>query len=139
MRKRSARFYWAAMALGLVLPAAALLLRDRLPGSWSGVLIGVGAGIIGAALSGLLTLRWERRDPALARQNEIAARDERTAAIRSRAKARAGDILQWCVMGLAWLSILADAPLWLTLAAVGAFLLYSILSLAFMIRLEREM
>ena len=139
MRKRSARFYWAAMALGLVLPAAALLLRDRLPGSWSGVFIGVGAGIFGAALSGLLTLRWERRDPALARQNEIAARDERTAAIRSRAKARAGDILQWCVMGLAWLSILADAPLWLTLAAVGAFLLYSILSLAFMIRLEREM
>ena len=139
MRKRSARFYWAAMALSLVLPAAALLLRDRLPGSWSGVLIGVGAGIIGAALSGLLTLRWERRDPALARQNEIAARDERTAAIRSRSKARAGDILQWCVMGLAWLSILADAPLWLTLAAVGVFLLYSILSLAFMIRLEREM
>ena len=139
MRKRSARFYWAAMALGLVLPAAALLLRDRFPGSWSGVLIGVGAGIFGAALSGLLMLRWERRDPALARQNEIAARDERTAAIRSRSKARAGDILQWCVMGLAWLSILADAPLWLTLAAVGLFLLYSILSLAFMIRLEREM
>ena len=55
------------------------------------------------------------------------------------AKARAGDVVQWCVMGIAWLSILAGAPLWLTLAAVGVFLLYSVLSLAFMIRLEKEM
>ena len=55
------------------------------------------------------------------------------------AKARAGDVVQWCVMGIAWLSIPAGAPLWLTLAAVGVFLLYSVLSLAFMIRLEKEM
>lgn len=48
-------------------------------------------------------------------------------------------MVQWCVMGIAWLSILAEAPLWLTLAAVGVFLLYSVLSLAFMIRLEKEM
>ncbi len=139
MMRKSARFCAVLLALSLVLLAAALLLRGRLPGSWSGVLIGLGAGIFGASLSGLLMRRWESRNPEFAKQNEIDSRDERTTAIRSLAKARAGDVVQWCVMGIAWLSILAGAPLWLTLAAVGVFLLYSVLSLAFMIRLEKEM
>mgnify|MGYP005788959697 CR=1 FL=1 len=139
MMRKSARFCAVLLALSLVLLAAALLLRGRLPGSWSGVLIGLGAGIFGASLSGLLMRRWESRNPEFAKQNEIDSRDERTTAIRSLAKARAGDVVQWCVMGIAWLSILAEAPLWLTLAAVGVFLLYSVLSLAFMIRLEKEM
>ena len=139
MMRKSARFCAVLLALSLVLLAAALLLRGRLPGSWSGVLIGLGAGIFGASLSGLLMCRWESRNPEFAKQNEIDSRDERTTAIRSLAKARAGDVVQWCVMGIAWLSILAGAPLWLTLAAVGVFLLYSVLSLAFMIRLEKEM
>ena len=139
MMRKSARFCAVLLALSLVLLAAALLLRGRLPGSWSGVLIGLGAGIFGASLSGLLMRRWESRNPEFAKQNEIDSRDERTTAIRSLAKARAGDVVQWCVMGIAWLSILTGAPLWLTLAAVGVFLLYSVLSLAFMIRLEKEM
>ena len=139
MMRKSARFCAVLLALSLVLLAAALLLRGRLPGSWSGVLIGLGAGIFGASLSGLLMRRWESRNPEFAKQNEIDSRDERTTAIRSLAKARAGDVVQWCVMGIAWLSIPAEAPLWLTLAAVGVFLLYSVLSLAFMIRLEKEM
>ena len=139
MMRKSARFCAVLLALSLVLLAAALLLRGRLPGSWSGVLIGLGAGIFGASLSGLLMRRWESRNPEFAKQNEIAARDERTTTIRSLAKARAGDVVQWCVMGIAWLSIPAGAPLWLTLAAVGVFLLYSVLSLVFMIRLEKEM
>ena len=139
MMRKSARFCAVLLALSLVLLAAALLLRGRLPGSWSGVLIGLGAGIFGASLSGLLMRRWESRNPEFAKQNEIASRDERTTAIRSLAKARAGDVVQWCVMGIAWLSIPAGAPLWFTLAAVGVFLLYSVLSLVFMIRLEMEM
>ena len=139
MMRKSARFCAVLLALSLVLLAAALLLRGRLPGSWSGVLIGLGAGIFGASLSGLLMRRWESRNPEFAKQNEIDSRDERTTAIRSLAKARAGDVTQWCVMGIAWLSIPAGAPLWLTLAAVGVFLLYSVLSLVFMIRLEKEM
>ena len=139
MMRKSARFCAVLLALSLVLLAAALLLRGRLPGSWSGVLIGLGAGIFGASLSGLLMRRWESRNPEFAKQNEIDSRDERTTAIRSLAKARAGDVVQWCVMGIAWLSILAGAPPWLTLAAVGVFLLYSVLSLVFMIRLEKEM
>lgn len=139
MMKKSARFCAVLLALSLVLLAAALLLRGRLPGSWSGVLIGLGAGIFGASLSGLMMRRWESQNPEFAKQNEIDSRDERTTAIRSLAKARAGDVVQWCVMGIAWLSIPAGAPLWLTLAAVGVFLLYSVLSLVFMIRLEKEM
>ena len=139
MMRKSARFCAVLLALSLVLLAAALLLRGRLPSSWSGVLIGLGAGILGASLSGLLMRRWESRNPEFAKQNEIDSRDERTTAIRSLAKARAGDVVQWCVMGIAWLSIPAGAPLWLTLAAVGVFLLYSVLSLVFMIRLEKEM
>lgn len=57
MMRKSARFCAVLLALSLVLLAAALLLRGRLPGSWSGVLIGLGAGIFGASLSGLLMRR----------------------------------------------------------------------------------
>ena len=57
MMRKSARFCAVLLALSLVLLAAALLLRGRLPGRWSPALTGPGAGIFGASLSGLLMRR----------------------------------------------------------------------------------
>ncbi len=73
------------------------------------------------------------------RQAEIEANDERNVAIRSRAQAVSGEVLQWGVMVAAWLFIGLGAPLWVTLAAVGVFLAKSVLELCLMARYQREM
>lgn len=73
------------------------------------------------------------------RQAEIEANDERNVAIRSRAQAVSGEVLQWGVMAAAWLSIGLGAMLWVTLAAVGVFLAKSVLELCLMARYQREM
>ena len=82
---------------------------------------------------------WEKKDPAAMRQAEIEANDERNVAIRRRAQAVSGEVLQWGVMAAAWLSIGLGAPLWVTLAAVGVFLAKSVLELCLMARYQREM
>lgn len=66
------------------------------------------------------------------RQAEIEAKDERNVAIRRRAQAVSGEVLQWAVMAAAWLAIGLGAPLWVTLAAVGVFLAKSVLELCLM-------
>ena len=42
-------------------------------------------------------------------------------------------------MGGAWAAILLDAPLWVTLAFVGVFLLKTVLDLAFIAYYQRRM
>lgn len=89
--------------------------------------------------STLLNLRHEAKHPEMARQHDIEQKDERNVAIRNRAKAVSGEVLQWSVLAAAWLSIGLDAPLWVPLAATGVFVAKSVLELYLMIRYEREM
>ena len=123
-----------ALSLALV-----LLLEDRLPDAAGGAMIGVSSGLAAMGLSNLLMLRQTEKDPSLARQAEIEAKDERNVAIRRRAQAVSGEVLQWAVMGAAFVSIGLDAPLWVTLAAVGVFLAKCVLELWLMVRYQREM
>lgn len=123
-----------ALSLALV-----LLLEDRLPDAAGGAMIGVSSGLAAMGLSNLLMLRQTEKDPSLARQAEIEAKDERNTAIRRRAKAVSGEALQWTVLGAAWLSIALGAPLWVTLAAVGVFVGKSALEWCLMARYQRQM
>ena len=131
--------YGGLLACGIVLMALSLVLEGHVSDSIGGMFMGAGCSLIGFGGSQFCMRRWEKKDPAAMRQAEIEANDERNVAIRSRAQAVSGEVLQWGVMAAAWLSIGLGAMLWVTLAAVGVFLLYSVLSLAFMIRLEKEM
>ena len=83
--------------------------------------------------------RWEEKDPARMRQAAVEANDERNVAIRRRAQAVSGEALHWTVMAAAWLSIALDAPLWVTLGAVGVFAAKSILEWCLMARYQRQM
>lgn len=89
--------------------------------------------------SQVLMRHREKKDPAVMRQAEIEAKDEHNVAIRRRAQAVSGEVLQWAVMAAAWLAIGLGAPLWVTLAAVGVFLAKSVLELCLMARYQREM
>ena len=73
------------------------------------------------------------------RRNEIEANDERNVAIRRRAQAVSGEVLQWGVLAAAWLSVGLGAPLWITLAAIGVFVGKSVLELCLMARYQKQM
>ena len=127
------------LALGLGCVAVSLLFRAQEWKVLSGSLIGIGAGLVGMSVSKLVMGRMEHKHPELAKQNEIELQDERNTMIRNRAKARAGDITQWLIMGIAWLTIVISAPLWVTLVVVGVFLVYNVIGLYLMNKYQKEM
>lgn len=131
--------YGIFLILGIVLMALSLVLEGHISDSVGGTMMGVGAGALGYCGSNLMMLRRQRKDPAAMHQAEIEAKDERNVAIRRRAQAVSGEVLQWVVMAAAFLSIGLDAPLWVTLAAVGVFLAKCVLELWLMVRYQREM
>ena len=138
-RTQKKRLFQGLLAMGIVLLVLSLLLDGRVPDSLGGMLCGIGSGLLAMAGSTLLNLRHEAKHPEMARQHDIEQKDERNVAIRNRAKAVSGEVLQWSVLAAAWLSIGLDAPLWVPLAATGVFVAKSVLELYLMIRYEREM
>ena len=134
------KLYIVLLTAGLCLITAALALRGRsLPDHAGGMLTGIGSGLSGLSISQLLLLRQERKNPALARQNQIDRTDERNIVLRNRAMALSGDVLQWTVLAAAWVSIGFGAPLWVTLLAVGGFVLKSVMELFLPLRYQRAM
>jgi hypothetical protein len=104
-----------------------------------GVLAGVGVSF---ALSGILStiiLRIEAKSPVKSKQAAIERKDERNISIRQRAKAKASDISCWFLMVIAYLNILIDGPLWMTLVIVGAFVIHYLLVLGFLGKYSKEM
>lgn len=138
--RRKKTLYTALMAAGVVFLLGALAAwKLSAPDKFGGMLTGVGSGLLAMGVANWRMLRWAERDPVQMRRDEIAANDERTVAIRRRAQAVSGEVLQWGIMAAAWLSIDFGAPLWITLAAVGVFLGKSVLELCLMVRYQREM
>lgn len=131
--------YRIFLLCGIALMVLSLILEGHISDSVGGTMMGVGAGALGFCGSNLMILRRERKDPAAMHQAQIEANDERNVAIRRRAQAVSGQVLQWAVMGAAFLSIGLDAPLWVTLAAVGVFLAKCVLELWLMVRYQRQM
>ena len=135
--KQKKILYLALLLLGFCFLLAAWFLPTS--DSMGGMLTGMGTGLLALGISRLLLLRQQAKHPEQYRQNEIAANDERNVAIRRRAQAISGEVLQWGILAAAWFSICLDAPLWVTLLATGLFLAKSMLELYLMIRYEREM
>lgn len=137
--KREKTLYLVLVVVGLCLAAASLILREAISDSLGGTLMGSGSSIAAVGLTRLLMLRLDTKDPAQARRKEIEVHDERNVAIRRRAKALSGDVLQWAVMAAAWVSLGFDAPLWIPFGMIAVFVLKSVLELCLMVRYQREM
>ena len=103
------------------------------------MLIGIGAGLFGVSASNLLLIHIERKNPAFEKQTKIEYSDERNTMIRHRAKAKAGDITQWLIMGIAYVTIIISAPLWVTFAVIAVFLAYNVLGIYLMSKYQKEM
>ncbi|AHV95202.1 hypothetical protein [Paenibacillus sabinae] len=124
MKNGSAVRNAGALALGILLLAAGLLEVGDMARNISGVCAGLGAGLIGMSISNLFIIRYYAKHPALKKQHEIEAGDERSVSINNLSKAKAFDITIRAMMLIPFVLILADSPLWLTLAVV-AFYVFS--------------
>lgn len=139
MRQKKTLYMILMTAGALLLLGALAAWKLSAPDKFGGMLTGVGSGLLAMGYANWSIARRAEKDPVQMRRDEIAANDERTVAIRRRAQAVSGEVLQWGVMAAAWLSIGLGAPLWITLAAVGVFLAKSVLELCLMVRYQREM
>lgn len=139
LRKKT--FYIGTLVFAACLIVTALLLfrftGDELK-SLGGTCIGIGSGLFATSIVSLLKKRMEEKNPEMRRQNEIDYNDERNALIRYRAKAKAADIMQWFIIGVAFITIIADAPLWVTLALTGVYALYGIIMLYYTGKYQNE-
>ena len=116
-----------------------MLFRSYLSDSQSGAMIGIGAGLFGYGIAKWCVGLWGAKNPDLMKINEIEEKDERNQLIRSKAQAISGEILHWLLMAGAWVCIFFDAPLWIVLTLVGAFLLKTILDFILMAYYQHKM
>lgn len=137
--KRKKTLYIALIAAGMVLTAAVYLMRNNVSSRCITALMGLAAGMIGIGVSQSLSLGMEAIDPSLRRRNKIEHQDERNTAIRNRAKALSGDILQWAVIGAAWLCFGLGGPAWILLLALASLIVKCLLELWLTARYQKKM
>lgn len=136
MRKSSYFVFW--IVFGIALAAVSFFIPDSLK-SLKGVMIGVGAGLSVTFLSKYLSRRYEIKHPDIFKRSQIEQQDERNQQIRWKSKGKSADVIQWFILGLAYIMIFLDLPLWLTALTVGIFVLKSILEAVFFSRCQKEM
>ena len=131
------------VVVGLLLAAVGFVILRGMPEAWDGPLpylcLGVGAGTFGWGSGELLKQRALQGDPALEKQLEIEARDERNVALANRAKARAFDAMLYIFGALMLAFALMEADLTLILLLVGTYLLVVGISVYYYIRYNKEM
>lgn len=137
LKKKS--FYIITLILGVCFIGASFFFKGEEVKAVSGILIGVGAGLFGMSIANLIMKRLEQNKPEIIKQNEIEFKDERNTLIRNKSKAKAADITQWFIMGIAYLTILISTPIWVTLIVVAVFLIYHLLGVYFMNKYQKEM
>lgn len=106
---------------GILVLLVAIVCGGDLSRKGQGILLGLGSMGTAVGLARFFCGRFEERHPDQRRKAEIENRDERNRDIRFRSRAASGQALQWAVMALAWVNILCDGALWITLSAVGIF------------------
>ncbi|MDF2800843.1 MAG: hypothetical protein K0S61_746 [Anaerocolumna sp.] len=138
MNKKT-NFFIAMLFLGICCIIISLFIHSDDNKAISGILIGIGTGFVGMSIANFVNIHMENKNPEYKKQSRIDLDDERNILIRNRSKAKAGDITQWLIMIIAYITILISAPLWVTLVVVMVFLLYNILNLYFMSKYQKEM
>ena len=135
MRKKST-FYVMAITISVIMIILSQFVELN---SHSGILLGTGAGAIGASIAKLYSINLEKKNPDMIKENEIELQDERNVLIRQRAKAKSADITQWLIMIIAYLEIFVNAPLWITLVTIGIFVLYNSIQIYYVNKFNKEM
>ena len=134
--QRKSTFYVMAITISVIMIILSQFVELN---SHSGILLGTGAGVIGASIAKLYSINLEKKNPDMIKENEIELQDERNVLIRQRAKAKSADITQWLIMVITYLEIFVNAPLWIILLTVGIFVLYNIIQIYYINKFNKEM
>ena len=134
--QRKSSFYVMAITISVLMIILSQFVELN---SHSGILLGTGAGVFGANIAKLYFISLEKKNPDIIKENEIELKDERNVLILQKAKAKSADITQWLIMLVAYLEILVNAPLWITLVTIGIFVLYNIIQIYYVNKFNKEM
>ena len=134
--QRKSMFYISALIISIIMIILSQFVELN---SLSGILLGTGAGVLGANIAKLYFISLEKKNPDIIKENEIELKDERNVLILQKAKAKSADITQWLIMLVAYLEILVNAPLWITLVTIGIFVLYNIIQIYYVNKFNKEM
>ena len=134
--QRKSMFYISGIIISVIMIILSQFVELN---SHSGILLGTGAGVFGANIAKLYFISLEKKNPDIIKENEIELKDERNVLILQKAKAKSADITQWLIMLVAYLEILVNAPLWITLVTIGIFVLYNIIQIYYVNKFNKEM
>ncbi|UNK18334.1 hypothetical protein MNQ98_28690 [Paenibacillus sp. N3/727] len=132
-------FYIGTLILGVALFLLTFMFMGSDLKAISDILIGAGASLFVISTVNLFTKYFEQRNPAVTKQSRTEYKDKRSSSMRYKAKAKAGDMIRWLVLGIACLLIVIDASLWVIMVTLGVFLLYNVLTEYFTNRYQKEM
>lgn len=104
-----------------------------------GILIGIGAGLVGANLGTIMQVKAIEKDPARARRIRIEQSDERNIAIDQAAKSKAFDAMIYIYGAVMLIFALLNADLVFLLMLVAAYLLVIGIRIYQIARLYKEM
>lgn len=105
----------------------------------AGLCLGLGAGLLGVSSSNFVNMEYLEKHPEVRKQARIESADERNQMINQMAKAKTLDIIQWFIIGIAYLTILIGSPVWVTLICIGVFVLKFILEWTFIVKYQRTL
>lgn len=105
----------------------------------AGIFVFAGAFAVPICTNRIWRISYEKEFPDLVRKEEIEYRDERNAMIRTQAKARSADIIQWFILLTAGLIYFSDCPLWPAVVLVGIYFLRSGIEYYYTHKYQKEM
>ena len=131
--------------VGFVILSVGLVLIKLLP-EGDGILkilpflcVGVGAGVFGGNLGAAITSRIMIKNPEVAKQSEIAQKDERNQAISSKAKARAYDLMIYVYAAILLAFALMQVDKYVILTLVAVYLFFVFTNIYYVTKYHKEM
>lgn len=138
--KKKKRFFTVLIVIGLCLVGVSFLLwRTGQPYHVWAALMGGATVLFSVSFSQRLAIWSEETNPSEAKRNKVERDDERNVAMRNRAKALSGDVLQWAIVIVAWATYGLGANLGVVLLAFLAVVSKGLLELYLMARYQKEM
>ncbi len=131
--------YAGLIVVGIVLIVLAAFNVFEVQKPVEGVMFGIGAGLAGMSFAGLASVKFYDKHPHLAKISAIEQKDERLLAIRFKARSKAATWTNLMLIIIAYVTILAELPLWLTLSLVGIYCAYHVLAIAYTVHYQNKM